>query len=337
MRILVIGQGLAGTLVSHFGLQKGWDVHVIDAGYPSASSVAAGMFNPMSFRRIIESWEAQAHLTAMRKTFAELEAITGSKLLFDLPIHKQFANRDYADDWRSKSSEFSWLQSPNDRWPEEGVVEGGGWVNLPLLLQLWRERLISETRFEQRAFLDQDAEHLRQGHWDAVVDCRGTGAGTDQLLPLMDIRAYRGELLTIEQQQDGTAPPQSQILNFGKWTIPMEEGQWRLGASYEWNRFDLAPTLEIREHLMQALASAVPGLGELRVTKHQVGLRPVSRDRRPAVGPYPGIPGWFVLNGLGTRGVLIGPRWAHHLICIIEGTATTIHETEPTRLISPDL
>ncbi len=174
MRILVIGQGLAGTLVSHFGLQRGWDVHVIDAGYPSASSVAAGMFNPMSFRRIVEVWEAEEHLNIMRKTFAELESITATKLLHDLPIHKRLANAEYAGLWQDQTEQLKWLLPPTKCWPEEGVVEGGGWVNLPLLLSTWRTRLIDEGRFEQRPYQDDDGRGLSHGTWDAVVDCRGT-------------------------------------------------------------------------------------------------------------------------------------------------------------------
>ena len=333
MRILVIGQGLAGTLASHFGLRKGWDVHVIDAGLPSASSVAAGMFNPMSFRRIIEAWEAEAHLRIMRQKFMELESITGSKLLFEMPIYKRLANSDYAALWKDKSTQLPWLNAPDAHWPAEGIVEGGGWVNLPLLLHLWRDRLNAEQRFELRGFQNQDAENLKNGHWDAIVDCRGTSAGIDGTLPLLDIRPYRGELLTLQHQGDGETPPHAHILNFGKWTIPLGQNQWRLGASYEWNQTDLEPSTETQQYLLDALHAAVPNMGAMTVTEHQVGLRPVSRDRRPAVGPYPGVPGWYVLNGLGTRGVLIGPRWALHLVDIIDGEASLTPETKPDRLL----
>ena len=333
MRILVIGQGLAGTLVSHFGLQRGWDVHVIDAGLPSASSVAAGMFNPMSFRRVVEVWEAEQHLSVMRQTFQDLEAITGSKLLYELPIHKRIPNSDYASLWKDKSHKLQWLETQPQPWPTEGVVEGGGWVNLPLLLDLWRKRLATEKRFEQRPFQDDDMQGLKAGSWNAVIDCRGIHAGLANDLPNLDIRSNRGELLTIQCTTASDAPPESHILNFGKWTIPTALGEWRLGASYEWNRTDLDPTEETQNFLLSSLSAAVPGLGPIEVVDHLVGLRPVSRDRRPAAGPYPGIPGWFVLNGLGTRGVLIGPRWAQHLMRIISKESAQTIETQPSRLI----
>mgnify|MGYP000085117615 CR=1 FL=1 len=88
MRVLVIGQGLAGTLFSHAALEKGWDCHVIDAGYASASAVAAGMFNPMSFRRVVEVWDAERHLSSMKATYSWLSDQLGEQLIHFLPIHK---------------------------------------------------------------------------------------------------------------------------------------------------------------------------------------------------------------------------------------------------------
>ena len=89
MRVLVVGQGLAGTLVSHAALDRGWDCHVMDSGQPSASAVAAGMYNPMSFRRIVEVWDAAEHLASMRQTYTVIETLLGDRFLHPLPILKR--------------------------------------------------------------------------------------------------------------------------------------------------------------------------------------------------------------------------------------------------------
>ena len=55
--------------------------------------------------------------------------------------------------------------------------------------------------------------------------------------------------------------------------------------------------------------------GNDQLEKHEAGLRPASPDRRPMVGPWPGQPkGVLMLNGLGTRGVLVGPSAALALV-----------------------
>ena len=333
MRILVVGQGLAGTLASHAALERGWDVHVIDAGLPSASSVAAGMYNPMSFRRIVEVWEAEAHLRIMKATYKSLEERLGVPLLHDLPILKSLPNDAYASLWQERSQDLNWTQCEDGRWPQFGTVDGGGWLNMPALLHHWRQSLVDAGRFEQRALSNADRDQHASGAWDAVVDCRGMALKADTLLKPLDIRANRGELLTIAISDCTNSPPRDAILNFGKWTIPIEENRWRLGASYEWHRNDLDETPETRDVLIEKLNEAIGSTPGLSVASHQVGLRPVARDRRPVVGAYPGKQRWYVFNGLGTRGVLIAPRWAEILVNIIAGQCSHSIETQPDRLL----
>ena len=348
MRVLVVGQGLAGTLVSHAALGRGWDCHVVDSGQTSASAVAAGMYNPMSFRRIVEVWDAAEHLASMRRTYTAIETLLGDRFLHPLPILKRIPNEEYAAEWNRKTESLPWIepvQSDLDirlRFPDAppsaghgyGVVQGGGWLNLPRLIESWRERLTEEGRISHTRWDQADLEPTIQAGWDAVIDCRGTAAADDPN-GRIDIRANRGEILTIQQPSGSNHQPlpADHILNFGKWTLPIAAGQWRLGASYEWNRKDLNPTGETANFLLDSMHSAAPASAPVDIVRHDVGLRPVSRDRRPAVGPWPARKGLFVFNGLGTRGVLIGPRWAHILCDIVNGERQPPDIVDPKRLV----
>ena len=348
MRILVVGQGLAGTLVSHAALQRGWDCHVMDSGQPSASSVAAGMFNPMSFRRIIEVWDARPHLDSMTATYRAFEADLGESFLHFLPILKQIPNAEYAEEWNRKALDSPWIEPVRSdaevlqRFPDAvpspghgyGLVQGGGWLDLPRLIQAWRDRLMEEGRFTVGQWSATQAQKANDDGWDTIIDCRGCGAALDSTAGPLDIRANRGEILTVKPDGSGGASlPDTHILNFGKWTLPTQPGSWRLGASYEWNRIDLDPTPETRDFLMASLRRAAPNTATSMTVRHDVGLRPVSKDRRPAVGPHPTISSLHVFNGLGTRGVLIGPRWSHLLCDSLVGKAQLPDIVNPVRLL----
>ena len=348
MRILVVGQGLAGTLVSHAALQRGWDCHVMDSGQPSASSVAAGMFNPMSFRRIIEVWDARPHLDSMTATYRAFEADLGESFLHFLPILKQIPNAEYAEEWNRKALDSPWIEPVRSdaevlqRFPDAvpspghgyGLVQGGGWLDLPRLIQAWRDRLMEEGRFTVGQWSATQAQKANDDGWDTIIDCRGCGAALDSTAGPLDIRANRGEILTVKPDGSGGASlPDTHILNFGKWTLPTQPGSWRLGASYEWNRIDLDPTPETRDFLMASLRRAAPNTATSMTVRHDVGLRPVSKDRRPAVGPHPTISSLHVFNGLGTRGVLIGPRWSHLLCDSLVGKAQIPDIVNPERLL----
>ena len=68
-RVLIVGDGLAGTLVAWELMDQGIEFNLWGDGSPAASDVAAGMFNPVSFRRILPVWHAQEHLNTARKRY----------------------------------------------------------------------------------------------------------------------------------------------------------------------------------------------------------------------------------------------------------------------------
>ena len=60
---LVIGQGIAGTVLAQTLLQQGKTVLVVDdASLSQASKVAAGLYNPVVFKRLVKSWEKSLNL-----------------------------------------------------------------------------------------------------------------------------------------------------------------------------------------------------------------------------------------------------------------------------------
>ena len=55
-----------------------------------------------------------------------------------------------------------------------------------------------------------------------------------------------------------------------------------------------------------------------KVVNQMAGIRPTVKDRRPLVGRHAVYKNVYVLNGLGTRGVMIGPYVAKQLFDFIE-------------------
>lgn len=289
----------------------------------------------MSFRRVVEVWDAAQHLTAMQRLYGDLERLLDATLLHPLPIHKRIPNDEYLTLWNQQAELLPWIEPVvKNEWGQNvGIVHGGGWLNVPLLLERWRDHLKASGRFQSRSLSPDDRRDLASGHWDALVDCRGFHQRTATGVSPLDIRGNRGEILTIRTP---TKPPaQDRIHNFGKWVIPIGNGHWRLGASYEWNRMDLEPTEDTARHLLQAFQTANGHeiSGEPPVA-HDVGIRPVSKDRRPAVGLHPESNNWFVFNGLGTRGVLIGPRWSQLLADHILSQSLLPEALNPARLLN---
>ena len=93
--------------------------------------------------------------------------------------------------------------------------------------------------------------------------------------------------------------------------IPLGGTRFSAGATYNWEDKTLEPTSQGRQKLIRALEKLIDL--DYRVLEHRVGVRPTTADRRPLVGVHSEYSQLALLNGLGTRGVMIGPTVAHHL------------------------
>ena len=73
---LIVGQGLAGTLLAWECERVGCSFAIADAGHATASSgVAAGMINPITGRRLVKSWEIDGRLPVARAANTGISAI----------------------------------------------------------------------------------------------------------------------------------------------------------------------------------------------------------------------------------------------------------------------
>jgi D-amino-acid dehydrogenase len=65
-------------------------------------------------------------------------------------------------------------------------------------------------------------------------------------------------------------------------------------------------TAGVREVLSEALRVA-PGLAGAEIREIRVGLRPLTSDSLPVLGPVPGVAGVFLVTGHGPTGLTLGP------------------------------
>ena len=93
--------------------------------------------------------------------------------------------------------------------------------------------------------------------------------------------------------------------------MPLENNYYRIGATFNWTDKTLNPTSEGKEELVTKLKTFINVPFE--VVEHKAGIRPTVKDRRPLVGKHPQHSNLAVLNGLGTRGVMIAPTAAEQL------------------------
>ena len=80
---IIVGQGLAGTILAQSLLKKNKSFVVIDdATLSCASKVAAGLYNPIVFKRLVKSWLADDLLPFMASFYSEMETFLDSKFYY---------------------------------------------------------------------------------------------------------------------------------------------------------------------------------------------------------------------------------------------------------------
>ena len=332
---IIVGQGLAGTLLGFELLKAGKKVLFIDSpDYKKASEVAAGLINPVVFKRMTKSWRVDELYPQMLETYAGLEQMLGESFFFPLKIRKVFGKGDDLL-WERKYFEndleqYLSLGTDHSGHPQLempygcGWIEKGGWVNLKRLLSLFkswlqnRDLLLNETF--QYDLLQIEQKSIRYKGIDAgkIIFCEGSQGNRNPFFREVRYKPVKGEILdlTIEDYCENN------ILNKSFFLLPVSGNSFRLGATYCWDPVDCNPTEAGKEELSRKLAQVLKT--KFTVTGHQAGIRPTAHDRRPVIGLHPAIPVIGILNGLGAKGCLAGPYAAKELSNLLLNRSQTI-------------
>ena len=71
--------------------------------------------------------------------------------------------------------------------------------------------------------------------------------------------------------------------------------------------FDMNPREENAQFMIDQAMKVMPALAEAALVGHLAGVRPLSADRMPIVGPVPGVRGVILATGHGTKGIHLAP------------------------------
>lgn len=323
---LIIGQGLAGTTLALKLLQAGHTVRVIDNGHRNSSSiVAAGMWNPIVFRRINKTWRADEFIDSSRDFYRRMEEMLGLQFYYPLEIWRRHSSQTEENLWFEKRPlpEFrAYLKSTEvDHNDNEfgdfpfgyGIVCRAGYVDLVTYLEGARNYLTSCGALGQREDLTElRIEELADEFGvDRIIDCRGYRSAQSRRWSYLSFALTKGEVLTLHCPELHL----DRIYNAGFFLLPVGNQHFRLGATFDWDHIDEEPTQERRLELLDKFERAVKT--PYTVLDQRAGVRPTVNDRHPLLGIHPVDRRHCIFNGLGTKGVMMAPRLADHLIDLL--------------------
>jgi FAD dependent oxidoreductase. len=105
LSILIVGAGLAGTSLAQRLLEKKQQVTLIDSGQNNSTAIAAGIINPMVFRRMNKSWRVDDFLQEAIAYYKKLEDDLKIKLIRPLFLRRLFSSLQEKEFWENRQFE----------------------------------------------------------------------------------------------------------------------------------------------------------------------------------------------------------------------------------------
>lgn len=321
---IIVGSGLAGISFAEFCLQHQQKIRVFQSDLYQSSKVAGGLYNPVILKRFTLAWKSEEHVAFALNFYQQLEDKLHRKMDHSLPLYRVFHDIAEQNDWFVSSDKpklTDWLDSKIELNDNEainapfglGKVLKTGYVDTKLLLDLYHAYLVQQQVIDfsvfdyQSIIFHKDGVEYEGFKAKHIVFAEGYGLKSNPFFGHLPLDGTKGEVLKIH----APALNLKHIFKKQVFIVPLGDDFYRVGATYDWNDKTEIPTESGKQELINGLKEIVKVPFE--IVEHVAGIRPTVKDRKPMLGTHPSHKNLHVLNGMGTRGVLLAPNMAWDL------------------------
>jgi glycine/D-amino acid oxidase-like deaminating enzyme len=317
---LIVGQGIAGTVLAYTLIKKGCSVTVLsDEDENRASLVAAGLYNPVTGKRMAKTWKAAELFPFMESFYKEFEKEFNCTVLFPKPIYKPFSSVEEQNTWLSahEGDAFVNTELPKDKYEHYLNTPFGGFetkhsghLDVPQLISIFRDFLKKKNQFLEEKFdakkLKTSESGIEYGAITArkIIFCEGMKATHNPLFSWLPFVPSKGEVLKVQIENF----TEEVAFNKQVFIIPLGNDLFRVGSTYYWEFESNQPTEKGKAELAEKLTQMIKM--PFQITDQKAGIRPSVKDRKPILGYHPENKSIGIFNGLGTKGVSLAPFFA---------------------------
>lgn len=337
---LIVGQGLAGSWLAYEMLQREYRIAVFNEEKHAISSMkAAGIYNPITGRKMVKTWKADTLFPTLEKQYADLENTLQAKFLHRIPIYRPFKTISDQNDWDGKHADnhyTSYIQKTHTKsigYPCVNDSLGGislnysGYVDLPSLLKSAKTYLQHKGVYHGEVFeydkmeLKSEAVSYKGYTANKIIFCEGSlSTNPHWHLPFKPVR---GEIMDIRCNLKS-----DYIINQGVFMIPKED-RFTVGSTYDHTNLTYEPVESGIQSLKERLKNIFTGRYDILDVR--AGVRPATHDRKPYIGLHQKYKTLGIFNGFGTKGVSLTPYFVKHFIDFLEGKIEIDKEVDVKR------
>ena len=322
---IIVGAGLAGVNFAETCRIYNKSFCVISDALHNSTLVAAGIYNPVILKRFSLPADAAIHMEYITPFYQNIENRLGVQFMFDIPMYRKFASVEEQNNWfeaadkpaltpfldtEIKHTKYSALPSPYGF----GRVYNTGYMDTDVFIEACCSELLNEGLLIKETFdyneleVTEDGVKYKSISAKHIVFAEGFGIHANPYFNYLPLDGTKGELLLIKA-------PDLQLdvaVNASIFILPVGDDYYKVGATYEWDDKTAEPTEAGKRELTEKLEELITC--DYEIIEHLAGVRPTVKDRKPLIGTHPEHPRLHLLNGLGTRGVMLGPPMALELM-----------------------
>ncbi len=314
---IIVGMGIAGICYAETLQQNKKSFFVIDNNKSGSSKIAAGIYNPTVLKRYNMSWNGKMFHKNALLFFKKIEYKYKKKIIFEHDILKAFSSFSDQNNWlvasqKTQLKEFldSEIQTKKIKGLITefgyGLVKKCGRVSTPNLINEFKKNLkdnyIKQDFDFKKLFYDHTKIVYNNIISQNIVFCEGYSIINNPFFKNLPVRGSKGEFLVVKIPN----------LNLDKiikrssiFIMPMENQFYWVGATYDNSDKKNRPTQLKKQWLIDRLESIIKE--PYKIVEHKASIRPTTIDRRPITGSHPNYKNIYLLNGLGSRGILLAP------------------------------
>ncbi|MDP7537468.1 MAG: FAD-binding oxidoreductase [Methylococcales bacterium] len=321
---LIIGQGLAGSLLGWRLIQAGRRIVIIDPAKENASRIAGGLINPITGMRFVKNQNAEVCLSHAKRLYQDLESTFNTPFFLKKKLLRFFKNAEEKTAFNKRKNDpayqpfFNHVTQDNTQIADFscpfGAIEQhqtGQVLTARLLAQLQQffinhNSYIKTQLHYSNLIVKNDSIQWRNISAQNIIFCEGYHGAQNPWFSWLPFQPAKGEILTLKS----TISLPKEIISYGSWLIPEPESTFKIGATFDAKNIDCRPTVAGKNNLTRAFEKINPRLGSAELVAHRAQIRPCTLDKQPFIGYHPQHQRLFIFNGFGAKGCLEIPWYS---------------------------
>jgi glycine/D-amino acid oxidase-like deaminating enzyme len=322
--ILIIGQGISGTMLSWYLYKAGIPFIVIDNNNENtASKVAAGIINPVTGRRIVTTWRIDEIMPFAVNAYNEFASFFNIETVAEKSVIDFLTTSQMHNAFKERIAEnASFLSIGNELdWKNEfygnynfGIIQPAYIIAVQTILATWRNFLIEKKLLITELFniekltVQKNEILYNDAHFDKIIFADGAIGEQNSYFKNLPFALNKGEALIIKCN----TLSQGFIYKKGITIAPIGDGEFWIGSNYSWNYEDEKPTEKFYNETKLQLEQwlKLP----FQIIDHKAAIRPANVERRPFVGFHPVYNNVGIFNGMGAKGTSLVPFFANQFV-----------------------